>query len=144
MKNPRRRTILTSFAIAAASLLLVALTAAWYWKRTGGWYGVEALIDGHNPLGLVPPTPQGVNESHARGDKIVTAIHAFHVKHNRYPAQLEDLVPEFLAEIEPPTVGACEWEYRIDENGAFVLGFFVGPSYERDWHEGGGGWHHDR
>lgn len=142
VRNSHRRVL---WVCAASAGLFGLLLPIWYWNRTGGWYGVYALIDGHNPLRLVPTTKESEAESRARGDRIVAAIRTYREQNGRYPGQLNDLVPDFLPEIEQPTVGDCRWNYRADRNHGFVLSYFVGPTYETDWYEvDTGQWHVNR
>lgn len=47
-----------------------------------------------------------------RGARIVQALAAYRQEHETYPEQLEDLVPEYIASVEPPEWGLERWRYR--------------------------------
>jgi hypothetical protein len=50
-------------------------------------------------------------ETERRGDIIVGALKKFHADHGHYPAFLNDLSPQYLNEIPPPTWGLETWKY---------------------------------
>lgn len=52
-------------------------------------------------------------ESKERGAALVAALQAYEREHGTYPRQLEDLVPEYVAAVEPPTWGLERWRYRM-------------------------------
>lgn len=51
-------------------------------------------------------------ESKERGAALVAALQAYESEHGSYPAQLDALVPEYVAVVEPPTWGLQRWRYR--------------------------------
>lgn len=102
----------------------------------GGFYGVQALVFGHNPFRLSAPSGDRIPRSHASAQLIVKAIEFYHAKYDAYPGHLEDLVPEFLAYLPLPAVGDRRWDYRIDPRKGFILEYFIGPKYEKEWYEG--------
>jgi hypothetical protein len=74
---------------------------------------------------------QAVKESEARGNKIVAAIESYKKDKAHYPTDLEELVPTYIAKIEPPVAGNGVWKYRLYENGAvFELTFEDDSDYK--------------
>ena len=71
-----------------------------------------------------------VAESERRGDIVSHAIQAYRVKTGKYPFKLEDLQPDFLREVPPPTAGYKEWEYSVIDDGTNYSLHVVGS--ERD------------
>jgi type II secretory pathway pseudopilin PulG len=53
-----------------------------------------------------------LEESKERGAVLVAALDSYRQEHGTYPAALDDLVPEFIAVVEPPTWGLARWRYR--------------------------------
>jgi type II secretory pathway pseudopilin PulG len=53
-----------------------------------------------------------LEESKVRGAAIVTALGAYRAERGTYPETLQELVPRYLAEVEPPTWGLERWTYR--------------------------------
>jgi type II secretory pathway pseudopilin PulG len=53
-----------------------------------------------------------LEESKRRGAELVQALHSYRREHGTYPGQLEDLTPQYVATIEPPTWGLRRWRYR--------------------------------
>src|SRR5262245_51261638 len=51
------------------------------------------------------------NESKARGARIVAALNNYYSDHGKFPQNLQELVPKYLARLEPPTAGNCQWVY---------------------------------
>ncbi len=142
-RRPITRVLRSPSVIAFAAAVGIVVITFIGFVAIGGGYGLIAMIDGHNPLALTPPTPAAESESRRRGDRIIAALEAHRANRARYPAALEKLVPGFLAAVEPPTVGDRRWRYRVKPDGSFSLSFFVGPSYESDWYENGN-WYSDR
>jgi hypothetical protein len=63
-----------------------------------------------------------ITETKRRGDAIAHALDAYHAKHGEYPFRLDDLRPEFLAEVPQPTAGNRAWDYsRIPETDGYWL-----------------------
>jgi hypothetical protein len=63
-----------------------------------------------------------VEESKQRGDKIIAALKQFHADRGTYPRSLSELVPNYMKEIQPPTVNPAKWHFNSDGNG-FSLKF---------------------
>lgn len=75
-----------------------------------------------------------VEETYRRAGLVIDAIEAFREKHGNLPAQLSDLVPEFLAYVPLPQAGERLWRFELESDGAqFSLGF-GGPSPEDSEH----------
>jgi type II secretory pathway pseudopilin PulG len=53
-----------------------------------------------------------LEESKERGAAIVEALDSYRAATGTYPADLDDLVPTYIAAIEPPTWGLERWRYR--------------------------------
>jgi hypothetical protein len=74
-------------------------------------------------------------ETKRRGNVICGAIEAYRAKVGKYPAQLSDLQPEFLREIQQPTVGYKQWEYDLIDQGTnywlHVVASEFGPSLDK-------------
>jgi hypothetical protein len=126
-RSVRRAKAILAFCAVAAIGVFIAL---------GGFYGVQALLFGHNPFRLAAPSGDRIPRSHAAALTIVAAIELYHTRHGAYPPRLEDLVPEFLAYVPQPTAGPRQWEYTLDPQKGFILGYFIGPKYEKEWYEG--------
>jgi hypothetical protein len=88
-----------------------------------------------------------IMKTHIMGEQIVLALQAFDDKQAHYPASLEQLVPEYIEEIHPPSFGDTAWIYKRDEKGGFSLelGYdsYCGLSYpvvfnfvDRSWRRG--------
>jgi len=58
-----------------------------------------------------------IEESQRRGDAIIAALRAYRAKHGTYPQALQALVPGYLSQLEPPTVGERKWVYVVDRDG---------------------------
>ena len=66
------------------------------------------------------------------GDSIVRRLETFRRENGRYPARLEELVPEYLSSVPTPRVGRG-WSYRTDGK-KFNLSFGVGEhNYPTSW-----------
>jgi hypothetical protein len=70
-----------------------------------------------------------VAETMRRGDQIMEALQAFRAAHGRYPGQLEELCPQFLAEIPLPTAGERRWKYSVLLSGDVELIFGLGHDF---------------
>jgi hypothetical protein len=67
-------------------------------------------------------TPANIDQSKAAADTIINAIRAFHMDRGAFPATLEDLVPNYLMAIVPPSAGNPRWQYRVERDGrGFIL-----------------------
>ena len=65
-----------------------------------------------------------VAESQLRGGRIAAALERYRRDQMTYPADLDALVPQYLAEIEPPVAGNGAWVYTpLDRNAAYNLCF---------------------
>lgn len=53
-----------------------------------------------------------LEQSKERGAVLVAALDSYRQAHGTYPAALDELVPEYVAVIEPPTWGLARWRYR--------------------------------
>lgn len=53
-----------------------------------------------------------LEESKDRGVVIVEALQRYHADQGIYPAELNDLVPQYAPRIEEPTWGLERWRYR--------------------------------
>ncbi|HEX6307427.1 MAG TPA: hypothetical protein VFZ69_04515 [Longimicrobiales bacterium] len=53
-----------------------------------------------------------LEESKRRGATLVQALRAYHAGHGTYPERLDELVPRYIAAVEPPTWGLGQWRYR--------------------------------
>ncbi len=109
--------------IVGGALLVILLTSGAFVYLLGRaaldeyenqWKGSDSF---HDPV-LFSQTQQ-------LGDSIIEALHQYRAVHDRYPGQLDRLVPDFLDEIPQPTAGYGEWDYRGNSDG-FHLGFGVG------------------
>jgi hypothetical protein len=58
-----------------------------------------------------------VAESKSRGNRIVTALEHYKLRHAKYPASLDLLRDEFVDTIQPPVAGPGVWEYRAFPDG---------------------------
>lgn len=73
-------------------------------------------------MGCDRSSPKAVQSSVARGDAIVRALEEYRDKHQSYPAQLDDLVPDFIVRIDPPIIGNGRWIYQnIDAGREFSI-----------------------
>lgn len=124
-------------AAIAGAAALVACGAGFF--LIGGFNGLLALSYGHNPLRLVFPTDERLEETRERANTILAEIESFKTRTGAYPASLADIVPSDLAALQQPTVGMYRWEYQLDAKKRFVLKFFVGPMYQKEWYEGAAG-----
>jgi hypothetical protein len=57
-----------------------------------------------------------LTETRRRGDLVVVALEQFQQDHGRYPASLDELRPQYLREILPPTWGLKTWLYETTAN----------------------------
>ncbi len=64
-----------------------------------------------------------VVESQRLGDSIINKIIAYKTAHNKLPDSLNDLIPDYMSIIPPPTAGTGEWRYEPYSDGTFTLGF---------------------
>lgn len=111
----------------ASIMLLVA------WIVSGG---VFSSFFRHNQFTRLPATPEGIDESLRRGDRIIAALDAYRAEHGAYPETIDALVPGYLAQIERPTVGDQLWDYRVDPKLGFMLTMPIGPFYQKYWRAG--------
>jgi hypothetical protein len=71
---------------------------------------------------------EAVAQSQRRGDKIIAALEAYKADHTTYPKALDELVPQYLSKIEPPTAGSEVWFYETYEGGSVFKLLFKGPT----------------
>ena len=65
-----------------------------------------------------------VKDSQVRGDRIASALNQHYTDKGSFPATLEDLVPDYIQEIEPPLAGNQRWKYNVIDSGSdFTLIF---------------------
>jgi len=57
-----------------------------------------------------------VDETVRNGNRIIAALEQYRDEHGCYPDKLNDLSPEYLAEIPSATWGLGEWKYEADVN----------------------------
>lgn len=53
-----------------------------------------------------------LEQSKEVGAAIVEGLEMYRARHGTYPATLEELVPEYIPRVEPPTWGLERWRYR--------------------------------
>jgi type II secretory pathway pseudopilin PulG len=53
-----------------------------------------------------------LEESKERGAVVVAALQSYRERHDTYPAELADLVPEHASRIDEPSWGLGRWRYR--------------------------------
>jgi len=72
-------------------------------------------------------------ESVRRGEQIVAAIERFERAKTRLPSTLDELEPEFIAEVLSPVAGDRVWEYHSWKEGVepagYVLAFNETPDH---------------
>jgi hypothetical protein len=88
--------------------ILVAICIAWI-----------ACVDSRPPFTEAERTE--IMKTHLMGEQIVLALQAFNDKQAHYPASLEQLVPEYIEQIHPPSFGDTAWIYKRDDKGGFSL-----------------------
>jgi hypothetical protein len=65
---------------------------------------------------------------------IVNALNQYYLDENRYPNQLEQLVPKYMATLNPPTVGG-NWKYQPDGSAkTFRLSFRPADRFPVYWY----------
>jgi hypothetical protein len=62
-------------------------------------------------------TSEKINVSKQTGASIIQALAAYNAKYGTYPASLDKLVPEQLADIQSPVAGERQWHYEISKDG---------------------------
>lgn len=73
-----------------------------------------------------------IRETQARGDLIIGALEKYRSDTGKYPKTLEQLAPNYLVEIEPPTAGKMEWQY-LSGGKNFSLYFAKGSASEPEY-----------
>jgi type II secretory pathway pseudopilin PulG len=53
-----------------------------------------------------------LEQSKERGARIVQALSSYHAEQGTYPETLDELVPEHIGAVEPPSWGLERWTYR--------------------------------
>lgn len=116
-------------------ILVIALLAGSCWL-IGGLYGVIALATGRNPTRLIAPTPGREAAARANARTIIEAIKSYQLAERAYPPSLDTLVEaKYLQGPLQSGVGDNRFTYRIDAEKGFILEYFVGPMYQKDWYE---------
>jgi len=84
-----------------------------------------------------------IEESKKRAEPIIVALEEYFSVHGTFPKRLEDLVPEYIEELPPPTAGTRQWRYKPRER-AFSLSFGYGkdhyPNCTFSWSSSGKRW----
>lgn len=65
-----------------------------------------------------------IRDGEQKGDVLVAAVEAFHKEMERYPANLDELVPKYISEI-PKTLAGKEFSLRIIEGDIYYVSFPV-------------------
>ena len=69
-------------------------------------------------------SPHRIATSKAIGEEICVALDTYHGQFHRYPADLNDLVPQFLPVLRNPTAGSKKWKYHVSlEHDTYILQF---------------------
>lgn len=115
----RKRMIKLWGGITALTFLIAALGIGFIVLRTSiqpGDIGRTADMPGWSD--------REVSETMRLARRMITACYAYRDRYGRFPAELEDLSPHFLRNIEPPAVGHKRWTYSTYNRGqAFYLSF---------------------
>jgi hypothetical protein len=93
-------------------------------------------------------TAAKIAESQRRGNEIVAALERFRANRGEFPKELEELVPDYVAEIIKPVAGSRKWCYaRTPDAQDFCLLFGRGdhcyPSYGFQYRDKEDGWTKD-
>ncbi|MEZ6242121.1 MAG: hypothetical protein R3B57_03680 [Phycisphaerales bacterium] len=103
--------------------LLLAAGVAIVFGLVGVGVGVYvALVRG----GVVNPAwnPANIARSRAHADLVIAALGQYYADHGVYPELLDDLSPNYLANLPAPTAGIDHWIYASTDAGReFVLQF---------------------
>lgn len=63
-------------------------------------------------------------------EEIARALHRYRVDYGKYPRQLEELTPTYMAEIPSPSVGSAWWDYRTtSQRRKFCITFRANGGY---------------
>lgn len=126
--------------LGAIALFVVA------WLVVGGPHGLYRLITGKSPVRLITANATNIAVARNNGEVLVKVIELYKLDKKEYPRSLQDLVDSKFIESYPESgVGDNEFKYRLDPQKGFVLEYFVGPNYEKDWYEGATAkWYIDR
>jgi hypothetical protein len=79
----------------------------------------------------------GMNNDLAQSgaETLISAVNAFHKKRQRYPRSLDELVPDFIAQVPPArkyTLGGDKFNYRPSEDGEdAMLSYVTTPPFGR-------------
>lgn len=135
-KEHRTQVAVIALSLGCVTLLTVAIYAGLLWMK------------GNAPPTEAPMTGEFCDRSMAIGNTIIHAIDAYHTDTGTYPTKLNDLVPQYLAEITNPVAGTREWYYYVHEtNNGYTLKFAsneFGPQYPcMYWRSDTGEWHAD-
>jgi len=75
---------------------------------------------------------ENIEESRRRGDAIVSALGEWQDRHGDFPEELDEIAPEVLPDIEPPTAGRpLKWRYTTGAGRGFTLAFGFKPPFHR-------------
>ncbi len=103
----------------------------------GGGYGLVALVTGKNPAPLIRATPANTSAARQNGELVAKAIEFYMLEKKEYPQSLQDLVDSKFIESYPQSgIGDNQFKYKLDPQKGFVLEYFIGPNYQKDWYEG--------
>jgi hypothetical protein len=50
------------------------------------------------------------------GTTVISGLEQYRRDHGAPPEKLDDLVPNYLSKIQPPTAGTMQWKYYINPN----------------------------
>jgi len=86
-------------------------------------------------LFLPPITPSAMRsfraETHCQIAIAAIALKRYHLRYQKYPARLAELVPEFLSEVPIDYIDGAPLRYRVEEGGSFLL-WSVGNNRKED------------
>ena len=71
-------------------------------------------------LKLTPSTVKPIEQTKKIGNEIKGALEEYAQKHSKYPKNLNELVPEFLPEINNPRWGMKKWSYSIQSEDYWI------------------------
>jgi hypothetical protein len=76
-------------------------------------------------------TDRNIEKSKVTGNALIEKINLFHKKNGRFPKDLDELVPAYIASVQAPSAGERQWAYGASGD-MFTLSFSMpkGPA----WH----------
>lgn len=130
-KRWRRRLLSWWSGVTALAFLCAALGVGYIIIRSSIEPGDIA-----RPKDVPGWSDREVSETMTQARRMINACYAYKERNGRFPKTLEDLVPHFLRNVEPPAVGHKSWTYSSYNQGkAFYLSFaansrlYPGKSY---------------